>query len=363
VFCGLSLQYYSLAATSSTVYGWGSNSYLGTGTGTDKSAEVLQPTAVMGSLGSGEWTIHALTAGYQHTLAIADLPRSAAAAKLRADALAAAAADGSEPQQRAVEVVLTEQQKRQRKEYQEAQHDVIIHPVLLPQQQQYSTVGVQQGPAQSAMAGQQQTVDSTGASAAPPAANSAGTGAGSPAGDYHWSYLAGQPGPGALRPHEVWSAWKPSPWHDGLAALSPDVFKLLPQQYNTIHANPCWGGSGPQLACLPYFNIIGVSKCGTTDLYHRLSLYKQVVLPATNKVRCDSHLVCNKRRGPRWSCCAATVTAAVHVFTLRHCKRTSFVVPCSCAGCALHVFASSRHWHAHAARSVRAGLLAPCVHE
>ncbi|WIA17127.1 hypothetical protein OEZ85_014020 [Tetradesmus obliquus] len=54
------------------------------------------------------------------------------------------------------------------------------------------------------------------------------------------------------------------------------------QQYNTQHRNPCWGGLGPGLSCLPYFNIIGVSKCGTTDLYHRLTLHKQI-LAATNK--------------------------------------------------------------------------------
>jgi hypothetical protein len=343
VSCGLSPQYYSLAATSTIVYGWGSNAYLSTGTGTDKGAEVLQPTTVMGPLGSGEWTIHALTAGYQHALAIADLPGSAAAAKLRADALAAAAADGSGPQPGTIEVVLTEQQKRQQKEYQEAQHDVVvIHPVLHPRQQDSTvgtntTEGVQQDPAQTAVAGQQQAADSTGATAAPPVADSAASSAGSPAGDYHWSYLARQPGPGALRPHEVWSAWKPSPWHDALAALSADVFKLLPQQYNTIHTNPCWGGTGPQLACLPHFNIIGVSKCGTTDLYHRLSLYKQVILPATNKVCFVSSSLVQDQCGRRWSCSAATVTSPAV-----HCMRTSFVVPYGCTGCALHALPPPR---------------------
>jgi N-acetylgalactosamine 4-sulfate 6-O-sulfotransferase len=61
-----------------------------------------------------------------------------------------------------------------------------------------------------------------------------------------------------------------------------DVFKLLPQQLNPQLRNPCWGGTGPQMACLPYFNIIGVSKCGTTDLYRRLTLHKEI-LPARNK--------------------------------------------------------------------------------
>ncbi|KAF6246275.1 P-loop containing nucleoside triphosphate hydrolase protein, partial [Scenedesmus sp. NREL 46B-D3] len=81
---------------------------------------------------------------------------------------------------------------------------------------------------------------------------------------------------------EAWAAWFPSPWHNQLAEISSDVFALLPKQYNAQHKNPCWGGLGPGLSCLPYFNIIGVSKCGTTDLYHRLTLHKQI-LPATNK--------------------------------------------------------------------------------
>jgi hypothetical protein len=104
--------------------------------------------------------------------------------------------------------------------------------------------------------------------------------------DFHWRYLTQQPAldPGTLQAHVAWASWKPSPWHDALAALSPDVFALLPKQYNAMHKNPCWGGTGPQLACLPYFNIIGVSKSGTTDLYHRLTLYKEAVLPARNKV-------------------------------------------------------------------------------
>lgn len=294
LFNAVCLQYFSLAASSNAVYGWGSSAYLSTGTGTDKGTEVLQPTALMGPLGSGEWTIHALAAGYQHALALAtaNQPGSAAAAKLQADAVAAAAADSTGPQQGLVEVVLTEEQKRQQKEYQEAQQAaMVIRPVLRPRQdnaaEKKPTEGVQKDSAQNAAAAQQQAADSTGAAAgatAPPAAASSGSGSGVPAADYHWSYLANQPGPGALRPNEVWSAWKSNSWHDALAALSPDVFKLLPQKYN-MQKNPCWGGTGPQLACLPYFNIIGVSKCGTTDLYHRLILYKQVILPAANKVR------------------------------------------------------------------------------
>jgi hypothetical protein len=36
------------------------------------------------------------------------------------------------------------------------------------------------------------------------------------------------------------------------------------------------------LYCIPYFHIIGVSKCGTTDMFRRLSLHPQVA-PTHNK--------------------------------------------------------------------------------
>jgi hypothetical protein len=39
---------------------------------------------------------------------------------------------------------------------------------------------------------------------------------------------------------------------------------------------------GTSLRCIPYFHIIGVSKCGTTDMYHRLSKHPQM-LESLNK--------------------------------------------------------------------------------
>ena len=36
------------------------------------------------------------------------------------------------------------------------------------------------------------------------------------------------------------------------------------------------------LYCLPFFHIIGVSKCGTTDMFRRLSLHPHVA-PSHNK--------------------------------------------------------------------------------
>jgi hypothetical protein len=271
----------------------------------------------------GKWTVHALAAGYQHALALAAQHGARAAAKALQDSTAVAPSSGSTAsssssttQSSAVEVVLTEEQKQAQEEYKAQQQsnqilsklpaEEAVQPDAVPHQQEHlqqeagplqgPTAGTglksaQQGPMPAATAAPagppppnvstDKTQSST--STAGPHAVSAGQSAGSPPADA-WSYLSRQNAPSTVPVHEVWAAWKPSPWHDALAALAPDVFKLLPKQYNSMHKNPCWGGTGPQLACLPYFNIIGVSKCGTTDLYNRLTQYKHVVLPATNKV-------------------------------------------------------------------------------
>lgn len=47
---------------------------------------------------------------------------------------------------------------------------------------------------------------------------------------------------------------------------------------------------GGTLRCIPYFHILGVSKCGTTDLYHRLSKHPQM-FEGLNKV---------SQRGGEW---------------------------------------------------------------
>lgn len=307
------------------VFGWGSNAYLCTGTGDTTQKDVLQPTTVAGPLGTGEWTIQGLAAGYQHAFAIADQPGSPTIAKMRAGALAAVAKQvpGSNPTAGAVgalntafapvEVILTEQQKLQRQAAQQAlavQQDIAAAAPLegfqanraealhnQEAQQESATASGRTTAGQQAQAAPGLAAAVLNSTSSEPARNSSSglvsTIAASTSNradrqpeDYHWSYLAQQGLPERAKVHELWASWQPRPWHDALVTLSPDVFKLLPREYNTMHKNPCWGGLGPQLACLPYFNIIGVSKCGTTDLYHRLTLYKQAILPATNKVRC-----------------------------------------------------------------------------
>lgn len=55
--------------------------------------------------------------------------------------------------------------------------------------------------------------------------------------------------------------------------------------------NPCWwNGTGGttqlRLHCLPYFFLAGVSKCGSTDIFSRLTGHPQVIPP--------------KQKEPRW---------------------------------------------------------------
>ena len=93
------------------------------------------------------------------------------------------------------------------------------------------------------------------------------------------------------------------------ALLADDEAAQLPKAFDTRFRNPCWpcnpqngtaidasaadAGGGRSwfggafdasrgLCCLPYAHILGVSKCGTTDLHNRLSLHAKV-LPSLNK--------------------------------------------------------------------------------
>jgi hypothetical protein len=75
------------------------------------------------------------------------------------------------------------------------------------------------------------------------------------------SYLAAQARPPLNTAASYWSSWKPGPRYESVRQLSPDVFKLLPREFNPDYRNPCWG-SGPDLVCIPYFHIIGAWASG-----------------------------------------------------------------------------------------------------
>eukprot|EP01065_Artemidia_motanka_P037554 TRINITY_DN4626_c1_g1_i4.p1 TRINITY_DN4626_c1_g1~~TRINITY_DN4626_c1_g1_i4.p1 ORF type:complete len:469 (+),score=64.56 TRINITY_DN4626_c1_g1_i4:1362-2768(+) len=67
-----------------------------------------------------------------------------------------------------------------------------------------------------------------------------------------------------------------------VAPADPMLAALLPERFDTALRSPCWRSNAGAMQCLPAFQIIGVSKCGTTDLFDRLRHHPDVS-PATNK--------------------------------------------------------------------------------
>nr|XP_022316415.1 carbohydrate sulfotransferase 15-like isoform X2 [Crassostrea virginica] len=62
-----------------------------------------------------------------------------------------------------------------------------------------------------------------------------------------------------------------------------DILCMAPFNYSTLHKNPCWTAVNGNLKCLPYFQVIGMDKCGTTDLFARISRHPDVVPNAKDK--------------------------------------------------------------------------------
>ncbi|XP_041460777.1 carbohydrate sulfotransferase 15-like [Lytechinus variegatus] len=63
-------------------------------------------------------------------------------------------------------------------------------------------------------------------------------------------------------------------------ALRKEVQKItknVPTTFLPNFKNPCWFDSTNQLNCLPYFYLIGMSKCGTTDLWKKLTSHPDIV--------------------------------------------------------------------------------------
>ncbi|KAG1668654.1 hypothetical protein FOA52_001260 [Chlamydomonas sp. UWO 241] len=99
------------------------------------------------------------------------------------------------------------------------------------------------------------------------------------------SYLKMQGGAPSYHVQDVWAAHAHLPNYEQVQQAAGDTFDYLPKEYLRDYRNPCWrrdppeaGPDGPAaFKCLPYFQILGVSKCGTTDLYHRLTANPDMV--------------------------------------------------------------------------------------
>ena len=77
-----------------------------------------------------------------------------------------------------------------------------------------------------------------------------------------------------------------SPRADSLTGQLESVRLLLPLTpplpFTLAARNPCWF-ENKKLRCIPYYHILGVSKCGTTDIYNRLVKHPHIY-ESLNKV-------------------------------------------------------------------------------
>ncbi|XP_052773663.1 carbohydrate sulfotransferase 15-like isoform X2 [Mya arenaria] len=55
-----------------------------------------------------------------------------------------------------------------------------------------------------------------------------------------------------------------------------DIMKLGPFPFLPNYKNPCWRTSSGVLRCLPYFHLIGCVKCGSSDLFYRITRHPEV---------------------------------------------------------------------------------------
>ncbi|XP_071508356.1 carbohydrate sulfotransferase 15-like [Diadema antillarum] len=64
--------------------------------------------------------------------------------------------------------------------------------------------------------------------------------------------------------------------------VAPEVFLSTPLEFSKHTKSPCWyvnvtTGAAPELRCLPYFYLMGMPKCGTTDLFSKIIRHPSVV--------------------------------------------------------------------------------------
>ncbi|PIK61784.1 putative carbohydrate sulfotransferase 15 isoform X1, partial [Apostichopus japonicus] len=76
-----------------------------------------------------------------------------------------------------------------------------------------------------------------------------------------------------------------------LPQLYPELHAKIPKTLLPQYKSPCWHYNG-KLTCLPYFYLIGMPKCGTTDLWDKLVQHPQVA-----KVPKEPHWWAKRRNG------------------------------------------------------------------
>lgn len=69
---------------------------------------------------------------------------------------------------------------------------------------------------------------------------------------------------------------KQMPRRNGAENIRPEILTHYPGPFITQMKNPCWLSPKDDLYCLPYFYLAGMPKCGTTDIWEKLTKHPQV---------------------------------------------------------------------------------------
>lgn len=64
---------------------------------------------------------------------------------------------------------------------------------------------------------------------------------------------------------------------------------MLP--FEKHYKNPCWHADSRELLCLPHFMLIGMPKCGTTDIFYSIVQHPDVEYPVnkSDKLLKETH--------------------------------------------------------------------------
>ncbi|VDI52773.1 N-acetylgalactosamine 4-sulfate 6-O-sulfotransferase [Mytilus galloprovincialis] len=87
----------------------------------------------------------------------------------------------------------------------------------------------------------------------------------------------------------------------GYSTSTEDLLCMILPQFEKQYKNPCWHSSTGKLMCLPYFIQIGVTKCGTSDMFDSLKRHPDVAhLPAVKEINFFNirHYYKNSHDGP-----------------------------------------------------------------
>ncbi|KAG2441828.1 hypothetical protein HXX76_003436 [Chlamydomonas incerta] len=285
-------EYHSGAASHSALYGWGSNDYLCTGVGRHNPVQrmkkgrdrgdVFRPARAVGPVADGGWQVQALVGGFQHALAIAankggsweTKPRGLGETDAGAAVKAVAPSPSPSPKKlSAADVAAAAEEQAAAAGGATAKTADADTTTSATTKAAEAKDGAKPA-ADGAAAGAAQTAGAYSTTAASTAAGDNHTDTSAP--DYHTRYLAPQLHPMRYNVSDYVHRYRRSDRFRMIEAQSPDIWQVLPPNYDRRYKNPCWVTKDGKFRCAPYFHILGVSKCGTTDLYHRLSQHPQL---------------------------------------------------------------------------------------